>query len=69
MWYRSAHFLHRCNVIEVTLDLNVRINTQTDLNDADLQVKTLPVQFPFQFGGINVAGDHISHTRAAAESC
>lgn len=62
MSYRSAHFLHRCNVIEVTLGLSVCINTQNNPNDLHFQEKALPVQFPFQFGGINVAGDHISHT-------
>lgn len=62
MCYRSAHFLHSCNVIEVTLGLSVCINTQNNLDDNDLQEKMLPGQFPFQFGGINVAGDHISHT-------
>lgn len=39
-----------------------RVNTQNHLNDGDLQVKALPGQFPLQFGGVNVAGDHISHT-------
>lgn len=62
MSYRWAHFLHRCSVVEVTLGLSVRINTQNHLNDIDLQEKTRSIRFPFQFGGINVAGDHISHT-------
>lgn len=59
--YRSAHFLQRCDVIEVTLGLGVCINTQNNLNDVDLQEKIFSIQLTFQFGGMNVAG-HISHT-------
>lgn len=59
--HRPARFRRRRNAIEVTLELSVHTNTQNKLNECDLQVKTLPVQFPFRFGGINVAGDRIRH--------
>lgn len=37
-----AHFLHRCNVMEVTADPNACINAQNNLHGCDLQVKALP---------------------------